>query len=225
MSDRPYSGDVGYLVSRSPYLQLSKPAEAERFLRQRISYAEECFTPLTEYPNVLVEPLEFFYTCLRSLGALNVPFIETLVCEWNWRGFVWAAWLTILEPREGFLTAILSLNGRWQHHDWLGQCAIAAVRQQMSCQHEAVLTLGKRCRELLHGVKRPVTPLRREPTELQTAQMNRERELVRSAYTGGGAEAARAVLRGTLLEYYNEDYASWAARNRRSCVEAIPNDA
>jgi hypothetical protein len=180
-------------------------------------HAEECFTPLADYPHVLVEPLEFFYTCLRSLGALDVPLIETLVRDCYWRGFVWAAWLTILEPREQFLPALSSASGRWPYNDWLGQCAVAAVRAQPTiCAHEPILALGARCRELLRGVKRPATPLRSEPTNEQVAQMNRERELVRTTYVGGGAEAARAVLRGTLLEYYTEDYRTWAARRRAS---------
>jgi hypothetical protein len=222
MSDRPFIGDVEYLVSTSPYLQLSKPPGAERFLRRCISQAEECFTPLADYPDVLVEPLEFFYTCLRILGALDVPFIETLVGECNWRGYVWAAWLTILEPSEEFLPALGSVNGRMPYNDWLGQCAVATVRAQSTCAHKPILDLGTRCRELLRGVKRPVTPLRREPTHVQVAQMNRKRELVRTTYAGGGAEAARAVLRGTLLQYYTEDYATWAARRRGPSKDAEP---
>lgn len=216
MPHRPFINDVGLLLSTSPYLQLSKPPAAEWFLRRQIAYAEECFTPLADYPRVLVEPLEFFYTCLRSLGALNVPLIETLVRECSWRGAVWAAWLTILEPREEFLPALRSVDGAWRHNDWLVQCAKASVPGQptTTCAHEPILALGSRCRELLRGVKRPVTRLRSEPTDVQIAQMNRERELVRTAYAGGGAEAARAVLRGTLLQYYAEDYATWAARTR-----------
>ncbi len=204
-------------------MALAKPSCAESYLRRRISHAEECYTPLSAYPDVLVEPLEFFYTCLRSLGALNVSLIETLVRELNWRGYVWAAWLTILEPREEFLPALVSMSGRWPYNDWLGQCAVAAVRAQSTISsHESILVLGARCRELLHGVKRPVTPLRSEPTKAQVAQMDREREIVRKMYASGGVKAARAVLRGTLVQYYAEDYVTWAKRHRVHSKDAEP---
>jgi hypothetical protein len=217
MPDRLFINDVGHLLSTSPYLQLSKPPGAEQFLRRQIAYAEECYATVADYPQIQVEPLEFFYTCLRSLGALDVPLIETLVRECSWRGAVWAAWLTILEPREEFLPALRSVDGAWRHNDWLVQCAKASVPgQPTATAHEPILALGSRCRQLLQGVKRPVTPLRSNPTDVQIAQMDRERELVRTAYAGGGAEAARAVLRGTLLQYYTEDYMTWAARTRTS---------
>jgi len=200
-------------VRNSPYLRLAKPRGAESFLRRQVSLAEECLPALADYPRVLVEPLEFFYACLRSLGALTAPLIEALVRDCNWRGAVWGAWLAILEPRDEFLAALESARGRWPHNDWLIQSAIAAVRgQPSSAEHAAVLELGARCRELLRDVKRPVVPLRREPTEIQIAQMNREREIVRAAYAAGGSDAARAALPGTLLAYYADDHATWAAR-------------
>jgi hypothetical protein len=215
MTDRPFIGDVHRLVEASPYLQLAKRRSAEGFLRRGVSLAEECFTALADYPRVLVEPLEFFYTCLRSLGALTPLLLEVLVRDCTWRGAVWGAWLAILEPRPEFLPALESVRRTYPHNDWLIECALTAVRAESpSPEQEAILGLGARCRELLRDVKRPVTPLRRAPTDVEVAQMDREREVVRAAYARGGAEAARAAFSGTLVRYYSENYSKWAARGR-----------
>ena len=117
-------------------------------------------------------------------------------------------------------------NGCWPYNNWLGRCAVAAVRQQPTiCEHETILALGARCRELLRGVKRPVIPLRREPTQMHLAQMELEREIIRSRNAAGGVEAARAALPGTLIHYYTEDYVSWAARHRGSSKGGAPGTA
>jgi len=178
-----------------------------------VSLADECLPALADYPRVLIEPLEFFYTCLRSLGALTPFLIEALVHDHNWRGAVWGAWLTILEPRPQFLPALEGARGSWPHNDWLVQCAVAAVRgEPPPAEHLPILELGLRCRDLLRDVKRPVTSLRSEPTDVQVAQMNREREVVRAAYAAGGSDAARAAMSGTLVAYYTEGYETWGAR-------------
>ena len=210
---RPYSEDVAYFVATSPYLQLSKRAKAEPFLSRAVEAAEECRSTLAAYPRVQIEALEFFYTCLRSLGALDSPFIEALLSQHNWRGAVWGAWLAILEPAPHFLPAVSEARGRWPHNDWLVECAFSAIQgASPPPEQDAILRLAARCRELLRDVARPVTQLRRAPTEAEVAQMNEEQERVRAAYASGGAEAARAVLPGTLLEFYGQDYPTWAAR-------------
>ena len=167
---------------------------------------------LAAYPKVVVEPLEFFYTCLRCLGALDQPFFEVLLAEHNWRGAVWGAWLAILEPAEAFLPALSEARGRWPHNDWLVACAESVIRGSPALdEHGPVARLGARCRELLRDLQRPVVPLRHEPTEVEVAQMKRETELVRSVYVNGGADAARALLPGTLIHFYAQDYPIWAA--------------
>lgn len=213
---RHYSWDVAHFVARSPYLQLAKPPAARRFLRRNVQLAEECGPTLAAYPGVLVEPLEFFYRCLHSLGALDLDFMQALLSEHNWRGVVWGAWLAILEPGAHFEPALSSVHGRSPHNDWLVECALATIRGVSSSpEHAEILQLSARCRELLRDVKRPVVRLRREPTAVQYAQMNQEREGVRAAYASGGAEAARALLPGTLLELYSKSYPAWAASAAR----------
>jgi hypothetical protein len=213
---RHYGEDVAYFVATSPYLQLSKRAKAEAFLSRSVEAAEECRPTLAAYPRVQIEPLAFFYTCLRSLGTLDLPFIEALLSEHSWRGAVWGAWLAILEPAPHLLAAVSEARGRWPHNDWLVKCAIQGASP--SPEDDAILRLGARCRELLRDVARPATPLRRAPTEAEVAQMKQEQERVRAAYASGGAEAARAVLPGTLLEFYRQDYPTWAAQQVRNVL-------
>jgi hypothetical protein len=66
-----YSEDVACFVRTSPYLTLANPQSAAGFLLRHVEAAEECLLTLRAYPGLLVEPLSFLYTCLRSLGALD----------------------------------------------------------------------------------------------------------------------------------------------------------
>ena len=217
---RHFSEDVAHFVRTSPYLALAKPASAARFLQGQLQAAEECAAALTAYPGVRIEPLEFFYTCLRSLGALDLPFFEALMSEHSWRGVVWGAWLATLEPSTQFLPALVGASNRWPVNDWLVRVAIASVREEVATDGgELVLAMARRCRELLREVKRPSVRLRRQPTEAEVAQMDREREQVRSTYGSLGAAAARAAMSGTLVGFYAEDYLTWAARCPRQAAE------
>jgi hypothetical protein len=81
-----FKPDVAHFVAGSPYLELSEPTRALRFLSRHVEAGEECVAALAGYPALSIEPLQFFYVCLRSLGALDVAFVESLLTEQSWRG-------------------------------------------------------------------------------------------------------------------------------------------
>ena len=202
--------DVAYFVSSSPYLALAKPRGAVSFLMRQVDFADECALALRAYPSVLVEPLEFCYTCLRSLGALDLPFFEALLLEHTWRGAVWASWLAMLEPSEAFVGALRRAGGRYPHNEWLVDCAISTIEGRAPApEHETFVKLALRCRVALKAVGRPALPLRREPTETEISLMNLEREHIRFCYKSRGSEAALQSIRGTLVGFYAQDYLRW----------------
>ncbi|MEJ7730111.1 MAG: hypothetical protein WKG00_12930 [Polyangiaceae bacterium] len=210
---RHYRGDVSYFVGASPYLSLAKLDRAVAFLGRQIEVAEDCLPGLAAYPGVLVEPLEFFYTTLRSLGALDLAFFEGMMSDHTWRGVVWGAWLALIEPSELFQPALVGVRGRWPHNEWLVDCALATVRQDPpAAEHRAFVALAARCKNILSDVPRPPVRLRREPSEAQLARMELERAVIRAAYARGGSEAARAALADTLVGFYAQDHATWARR-------------
>ncbi len=207
---RYFSEDIAYFVGSSPYLTLAKPRGAVSFLMRRVEYAEECALALRAYPSVLIEPLEFFYTCLRSLGALDLPFFEALLLEHTWRGAVWASWLAMLEPSDALVGALRRAGGRYPHNEWLVDCAISTIEGRAPApEHEAFVTLAERCRLALKAVPRPVMPLRPEPTEAEISLMNLEREHTRLCYKSMGPEAALQSIQGTLVGFYAQDYLRW----------------
>lgn len=207
---RYYTPDIACFVRTSPYLTLAKPERAIRFVRRQVEAAEECRSALQAYPHLLVEPLEFFYTCLRSLGALDQPFFEALLRDQSWRGVVWGAWLAMLEPRPALVGALRVARPEVPENDWLVDCAISTIEGRAPApQHAVFVDLGARCRRCLDGVTRPGVRLRLEPTAAEIAQMAREREHFRSVYAEAGADAARRHLPGTLLGFYALDYARW----------------
>lgn len=202
--------DVAYFVSSSPYLALANPRSAVSFLRRRVEYAEECTLALRAYPAVLVDPLEFCYTCLRSLGALDLSFFEALLFEHSWRGAVWASWLAMLEPSESFASALRRARGRSPRNEWIVDCALSTVEGRATApEHEAFVKLALRCRAALEAVPRPAVPLRQEPTGAEISLMNLEREHIRLCYRRWGSEAALQALRGALVGFYAQDYLRW----------------
>lgn len=207
---RYWDEDVGYFVRTSPSLVLARPGSAARFLAGQVLAGEECAAALRAYPGVRVEPLSFFYVCLQSLGALDQPFFEALVEGHTFRGVVWGSFLAMLRPCASLLGPLRAAGPRAPHNAWLVACAVATIEGRApEPEHAAVAGLAMRCRELLEGLPRPVVPLRPLPSAVERAQMERERARVRARYRSGGAEAARAALRGTLVAYYAQDYEPW----------------
>ncbi len=202
--------DVALLVTRSPYLTLAKPDSAARYLACRVEWGTECARALAEYPGLRIEPLEFFYTCLRSLGPLDVDLLTALVRDLTWRGVVWGSFLALLDPRDEFVAPLRAAIPAAARQRWLLEGAIARIEGRApDPAHAQVFALAEQCRRLLAGVPRPSVPLRRAPTATELEQMAREREHVRRRYLDGGAGAAREAMRGTVAEYYTQDYTRW----------------
>lgn len=209
--------DIAYFVRTSPYLALAKPKGAVAFLRPRVEAAEECRSVLHAYPDVRVEPLDFFYTCLHSLGALDQAFFEALLVDHTWRGVVWGAWLSMLAPERAFADPLRAAGPKWPENRWLVDCALSTIEgRAASPEHEAVVALAARARRCLEGVPRPGVSLRAEPTKAEIAQMARERERIALIYANMGTDAALRALRGTLVAFHAQDYVRWA----RSCAPA-----
>jgi hypothetical protein len=207
--------DVAYFVSQSPYLTLAKPRSAARFLQRQVTIGEDCWPALRRYPRERIEPLDFFYTCLHSLGALDQPFFEALLGHHTWRGVVWGSWLALLDPREAF-SKPLRAAAPGPHNQWIVDAAMATIDGRDPPPEGAeIAALAARFRDLLEGVPRPEVPLRHAPTPTEIAVMDGERALVRARYARGGADAALAALRGTLVGFYAQGYVRWVrARNR-----------
>lgn len=211
--------DIAHFVGTSPYLALARPGSAARFLRSQVEAGDECEASLRAYPDLRIEPLAFFYTCLQSLGALDQPFLAALLANHTFRGVVWGSFLAMLQPSDAFVGALRDAGPRCPHQAWIVDCAVAAIegRPQVP-EHDDVAVLAARCRRLLDGIPRPVVPLRPRPTAAEFARMAREREHVRACYRSGGADAALAAIRGTLIGYYAQDYRQWVRSGAREAA-------
>lgn len=203
-----YPADVAHFLARSPYLQLAGRG-AEGFVRRQLAAAEECRAALQEYPVVRIEPLAFAETCLRNLGALDLPFLCSLLEEHTWRGVVWAAWLALLDPRAEFDGALRAAKPP-APSQWIVDCAVAEVeRRSLPVEHLSFVALARRYRECLHPIRRPVVRLRAAPTKDQQHRLEREVETIRRVYKTEGLEAAMRHTEGSLTRYYAMSYEEW----------------
>ena len=208
-SVRYWEPDVAALLHDTPYLQLARPSSAVRFLRYQVDAGRELADVLAQCPRVRVQALEFFYTCLRSLAALDGQLARQLATA-TWRGAVWLAWLSLLEPAPRFVPVLARARASVpDHNHWLLDAAISGRAASMSGASQKVAEFAGDVRELLGTAVLPRPPLRREPCAAQRAIMEAERERVRDAYHRLGASAAREVMRGTTLEYYAVPYRRW----------------
>ncbi|MDB4927658.1 MAG: hypothetical protein JWM10_142 [Myxococcaceae bacterium] len=211
MTEGPWVEDVAHFLRMSPYLTLARPAGALRYLKRQLELAEGCDAALWEYPALQIEPLEFFYTCARSLGVLDRGFFEALLFELTWRGVVWGAWLAMIEPRPEFRAPLLSVQSRVPAYNrWIVDCAVCAIedRSPEPNQHDFT-ALVKRVRQLLAPIPRPVGRIRRMPTTEEYAAMAQEQARIRRCYAAEGADAALAMIPGTLIGFYTQDYRRW----------------
>lgn len=216
MAERPFIEDVAHFVRTSPYVTLAKPRSALAYVTRQLELGEDGAAALKGYPALQIEPLEFFYTCLSSLGVLDLGFFETLLFELNWRGAVWGAWLALIEPRPEFRAPLLSIQSRVPTYNrWLVDCALGVVEgRPPGPEQEAFTALAERVRRLLAPIPRPVGRIRRMPTEMEGVMMAQEQAYIRRCYVAQGADAALAMVPGTLIGVYAQDYRRWLRSGR-----------
>jgi hypothetical protein len=209
--------DIAHFVRGAPYLALSRPQSASRFLARQLTLLDECFTTLEAYPEVKVEPLEFFYLTGRSLGMLDADSLASMVTTATWRGVVWGGWLALMRPRPEFAAVLASAAAHAPDNLWPIRCALALVEGRSPPAELVELSeLAGRVRDALRTLRIARTPLRRDPTDEERSVLEQERSMVRAAYERHGADGALQVLRGTRLYAHTMPYARWWALHGRT---------
>ena len=211
-----FADDIFYLIRSSPYLQLSRERSAHSFLQRQADAGEECKETLASYPQIRIEALDFFYTCLQSLGAPNRELIHDLLRCGSWRGVVWGTWLALLAPHHHFAEELRRVEAQFPEQKWLIACALAEIEGQSPPLPEFSHTVH-RIRICLAPIPRPSIELRQGPSVEQLATMERERKSMRELYRRMGADAVRKALPSTLLATYFDDLDVWR-RKRTQCL-------
>ncbi len=204
--------DVDHLIATSPYMALARERRAVRFLEAQIDAGRECRATLLDYPACAIEPLEFFYTCLHSLGAFGPALFADLTAG-TWRGVVWASWLALLRPHPTLrppLARLLAARGpALPHNRWLIE---AAARAASGRDDDApIARAAETIRALLAPVPAPATPIRRVPDDAERALIATEARRVGAIYRVSGAQAARAAIEASPARTWWTPYPAWAA--------------
>jgi hypothetical protein len=210
-------GDIGYFVMGAPCTALGRLQSAQRYLARQLTLLEECFTGLDAYPEIQVEPLEFFYTTARSLGILDANTLRIMLTALTWRGVVWGGWLALMRPETPFVEPLAKALARHGENMWPAQCALALLEGRgLPADLAALNALAARVRESMAVMRIQRSPLRTVPADGEHALLEQQRSLVRAAYKAAGADHALDVLRGTRLHQQSMPYAVWRARQRRT---------
>lgn len=174
-----------------PHLNLATPRRALQFFENVTQTGTELANTLSRYPEVRYEPLDFYYVCLQSLGALNERALNDLLTEQGWRGVLWGALLVCLSPEPHLRTILESASGRAPSQQWAVDLAVAMLDGVQWAENPPLQQAILRLRTQLDGLSRPVVVLTSLPS---CEQLLYRQEIVRNAYRTAGADAALQAL-------------------------------
>ncbi len=198
------------MVGLSPPLMLSRPRQATRFLTHQAEVLEDCARSLKAYPELVVEPLDFFYRTLRCLGALDARLLADLTRVCGWRGTAWGGWLSLMRPEQAHIDALR--HGLRAHGSsaWAQRCALAHLGvEPLPSELEALASLAHSCRDALDGVEAPALFLRQSPSAAELECLQIERARLRALYHSAGPDVAHTALRESPLWSTICPYLTW----------------
>jgi hypothetical protein len=191
--------DVLNLITQIPYLYLAKQSATKRFIGRLIEDGAELTAILAQFPAVQYEPLDQHYVLLRCLGVLSEELISDLCLDYTWRGIVLASWLVALAPEARYRKHLKAASARVPHNQWLVELAIAEIDGVTWNTDAELQGQIQHLRTLLSVAPRPAIVFRRAPGPQQFAQVEAERERIKSAYLAGGLHTALEELKHTEI--------------------------
>jgi hypothetical protein len=196
---------VCWLIRGAPYLSVGCP----NFLRKMEGIGRAYQHVLSQFPTVMCEPLELHYLCLRNLGALDLWLMKDLILSCSWREVAWGAWLAALSPRPEYQDYLLHRRASVPHQQYMIDIALAVVKGNRPLDIAESIDYIDRIRAQLSLAQTPNVQLRRSPNDEDLKQLESERVTFLAAYRVGGAEGFRALLPGSLTEYFRLTHEDW----------------
>jgi hypothetical protein len=198
MSIKCHPEDVSKLLKGFPYLTLGRASSALHFMKNMASDGDELSNILMQYPHVKYEPLDFYYLCFQSLGALNEELISDLITQYTWRELIFASWLIALSPSEKYEEYLNTIytSARTENR-WIIELALSEIRAEpCSCylEHQGYLQIVKK---LICQIKLPKIIIRSSPSGL--ANQGVIVEHLREAYRKGGVNLFQSCYKEVLV--------------------------
>lgn len=182
--------DVQRLLASAPRFHSS--GSALRYLRDVAQSGAELRPTLQRYPFVKYEPLEFFYVCLQSLGALNESLISDLTRFHGWHGKEWASLLACFSPDPKYIPHLVLSAALGGHHRWAAQTALDIAHHRDGAERGELHQVLAKLRQLLNSVDLPRVEIRNVP---DIKFVEARADAVRQAYREGGLQCALDTLR------------------------------
>lgn len=190
-SEHYLRADIARLLGSIPKMTLAKPERALAFLKNVTRDGHELKNALACYPQMRIEPLDFHYVCLQSLGALNAHLISDLTKYYGWHGIVWASLIAALAPSETYAPYLTVALDAAPHNQWIVQVALGVIEGRDISGMDEHTAIIQTLRAQLSHLSLPATKLRTNPTAKMAIDTQAR---VRDAYRRGGVSAALYVL-------------------------------
>lgn len=189
--------DIERLHLSVPHLKLATQRSALRFFENVTQTGDELAHVLCCYPEVRYEPLDFYYVCMQSLGALNERVLSDLLSEQGWRGVLWGALLVALSPDARYRSLLESASGVAPYQQWAIDLALANLAGEQYADNLALQQTISKLSTQLEGLAR-LNVVLQESLPVEEQQLRQQK--VREAYRQAGFYAAQAVLVSTVSE-------------------------
>jgi len=198
-----YNEDDAYRLLRDvPVMNLLRPSAGLYLLRRHVQNLEAWrdFVPL--YGSVRCAPLDFLYTYLQCVAALDDLLLLDLLHAYHphWRCVLIGSWIAALAPRAQYHDELVKARP-FAHHpertnaQWAVDLALAAITGKPPPELAEHHDLLAQIRAVLASLPKPVVRLRRIPARGEEDAA--ERMLIEERYRREGVEAARATIAGS----------------------------
>jgi regulator of replication initiation timing len=206
------SDDIRSLMQGAPYLQMSNRGLL-RLLEETVQVGRKYERELRQYPEVQIEPLDFFYQCRRNIDAMNSHLLRDLLFWLSWREANWGAWLAMLAPRPEYFWIVANQGTVHPEGKDLRDLTLSMMTGQVPDHLKEHHALALELRKMIEPLPSQPRRLRENLKESQDKSYRAELDAVRKAYREGGLEKALPLTRQGLLGHFGQDYWAWSAKS------------
>lgn len=164
---------------------------------------------LSQFPEVVCEPLERYYLARNAMGKLDVDMLKDLLFASGWRVANWGAWLAALAPDPAYVEHLTQRRATLPHGTDVIDLAKASCGAELPSEFEEHFALLTEVRKMLAELPSVRLPMRLHPSEDQQRLSQLEAAVVGRVYHSQGLDAARDQMSKGVLGYYGLSYKEW----------------
>lgn len=192
-----FASDVLALLEPIPCVHIARENNALRFLQEVHRDVQELRSVLSQFPDVLYEPLEMHYAISKAIAAVDEKLISDLTSSFGWRGVVYAAFLAAFRPMVQFADYLRIARNGVPHNQWLIDLALREIEGCAEPRPGGHQSLIRAIRATLPAYPCEHIRLREWPTGEKLVQLKLAEDAIVAAYRKYGANEAISEIKSS----------------------------